>query len=477
VTPRRLGLAAAGAAAVGLLAAPSAAIAHGLVGRADLPIPEWLFGWAAAVVLIVSFVGLSVLWRTPKLEGDEGFRPLPSWLSRAIVNPVSDVLAGLIGVGLLVLTVIAGLFGEQTALSNFAPTFIYVIFWVGLVPLSILFGDVFRAFNPWRAIARGVAFVAGRVAGPLPQPFEYPSRLGRWPAFATIVGFAWMELAYISSDDPSSLAIATLVYSAVTLLAISVYGTKTWIDRGEGFSVYYNLFSRISPVEVREGRLGLRRPLAALTKLPRLPGTVGLLVAMLGTVTFDGASEGPLWADAGPWLQDRFSDLGFGLGTSGELSFTIGILAGMAVIATIYMVGIAGARTVGHESQLDLAQKFVHTLVPIAAVYVIAHYFSFLAYNGQAIWYLASDPLGKDWNLFGTADSGIDYTIISATGIWYVQVAALVVGHVCGLILAHDRALALYSSIKDAVRSQYWMLGVMIAYTCFGLWLLAQANQ
>ena len=286
-----------------------------------------------------------------------------------------------------------------------------------------------------------------------------------------------MELAYISSDDPSTLAIATLVYSAVTLLAISVYGTETWIDRGEGFSVYYNLFSRISPLEVREGRLGLRRPLSALTKLDPLPGTVALLVAMLGTVTFDGASEGPLWADAGPWLQDRFADLGFGPGTSGELSFTIGILAGMAVIAAIYMVGIAGARTVGHESQVDLARKFVHTLVPIAAVYVIAHYISFLAYNGQAIWYLASDPLGEGWDLFGTADSGIDYTIISATGIWYVQVGALVVGHVCGLILAHDRALALYSSIRDAVRSQYWMLGVMIAYTCFGLWLLAQANQ
>ena len=193
-----------------------------------------------------------------------------------------------------------------------------MIFWVGLVPLSILFGDVFRAFNPWRAIARGVAFVAGRVAGPLPQPFAYPPWLGRWPAVATILGFAWMELGIPLGDDPSSLAIATLVYTGVTLLAISIYGTKNWIDRGEGFSVYYNLFSRISAVEVRDGRLGLRRPLSALTKLNPLPGTVALLVAMLGTVTFDGASEGPLWADAGPWLQDRFGDLGFGPGTSGE---------------------------------------------------------------------------------------------------------------------------------------------------------------
>ncbi len=475
---RRGAAAAAGAVVVALLAVPDAALAHGLVGRADLPIPEWLFAWAAAVVLIVSFVGLSVLWRSPVLEGDEGFRPLPAWLSRAIVNPVTDFLAGLAGVGVLGLVVVAGLFGEQTALSNFAPTFIYVIFWVGLVVVSVLLGDVFRAFNPWRAIARAVAFVMSRLAGPLPQPYAYPRRLGRWPAFATVLAFAWMELAYVDSDDPSALAIATLVYTALTLVAISVYGTRAWIDNGEGFSVYFNLFSRISPVAIRDGRLGFRRPLTGLARLDPLPGTVALLIAMLGTVTFDGASEGPLWADVGPWLQDRFVDVGFSLSTAGELAFTIGIIAGMAVIGAIYTIGIAGARTVGHDfSQGDLARRFVHTLVPIAAVYVIAHYISFLVYNGQAMGYLISDPLGEGWNLFGTAGSGIDYGVIGATAIWYVQVGALVVGHVCGLVLAHDRALAIYPRVKDAVRSQYWMLGVMIAYTTFGLWLLAQANQ
>jgi hypothetical protein len=465
-------LALAGAA---VLALPDAALAHGLVGRADLPIPRWLFAWAAAVVLIVSFVALSTLWREPKLEGAD-FRPLSPLLSRLIVNPVTDVLAGAIGVGLLVLSIAAGLVGTQTALSNFTPTFVYVIFWVGLVPLSILLGDVFRAFNPWRAIARMVAWVASRVAGPLPAPFPYPARLGRWPAVAALVGFAWLELAYLNRDDPSALAIAALVYTALTLFAIAIYGTETWISRGEGFSVYFNLFSRISPLAVEGGRLVVRRPLSGLTKLEPLPGTVPLLIVMLGTVTFDGASQGKLWADIGTWLQDRFVDLGFGLGTSGELAFTVGILCGIAVVALIYGAGIAGARTVGHESETALARTFVHTLVPIAAVYVIAHYISFLLYNGQAIGYLVSDPLGKGWDLFGTADGSIDYGVIGATGIWYVQVGALVTGHVCGLVLAHDRALRIYPRVRDAVRSQYFMLGVMIAYTCFGLWLLSQAN-
>jgi hypothetical protein len=474
--PRRTGAALAGALAAALWV-PQPAHAHGLVGRADLPIPEWLFAWAAAVVLLVSFAALSTLWRAPQLEDDDGFRALPDWLSFTLVNPVTEVFAGLVGVGLLVLVVVSGLFGVQTPLSNFAPTFLYVIFWVGLVPVSVIFGDVFRAFNPWRAIARAVGFLASRVAGPLPKPFEYPEWLGRWPAVGALLGFTWMELAYVNSDDPSALAIATLVYTAITLFAISMFGTEKWIAGGEGFSVYFNLFSRMSPLTVRGGRLGLRRPLSGLPQLAQARGTIALLVVMLGTVTFDGASEGPLWADAGAWLQDRFEDLGASASTAGELSFTVGILLGLAVISCIYAVGSAGARTVSHESQTTLERRFVHTLVPIAAVYAIAHYFSFLVYNGQAIAYLASDPLGEGWNLFRTADKGIDYGVINATAIWYVQVGALVVGHVCGLVLAHDRALAVYPRLREAVRSQYWMLGVMIAYTTFGLWLLAQANQ
>ena len=159
---RRWAAALVAAVAVTALAVPATAAAHGLVGRADLPIPAWLFGWAAAVVLIVSFAALATLWQTPRLEGDERFRPLPDGLSFALVNPATEVFAGLVGVALLGVTIWAGLAGVQSPQANFAPTFIYVIFWVGLVLLSILFGDVFRAFNPWRAIARAAG--CGRVA-------------------------------------------------------------------------------------------------------------------------------------------------------------------------------------------------------------------------------------------------------------------------------------------------------------------------
>ena len=123
-----------------------------------------------------------------------------------------------------------------------------------------------------------------------------------------------------------------------------------------------------------------------------------------------------------------------------------------------------------------LSRAFAHTLIPIAGAYVVAHYFSLLAYNGQDLWRLASDPLGNGSDLFGGADRSIDYSILSATAIWYAQTLALVAGHVAALVLAHDRALVLYRDPKAATRSQIVMLVLMVCFTCLGLWLLSAAN-
>jgi hypothetical protein len=474
--PRRFGAACLTAIVVGL-ALPTPAAAHGLTGRADLPIPEWLFAWAAAIVLIVSFVGLAVLWRSPQLENDHAFRPLPSELSRLVVNPVTETFAAVLGVGLLVVTVWSGLAGVQAPQENFAPTFVYVVFWVGLVVASIAFGDVFRAFNPWRAIGRATGFVAHRL-GFRGQPlFAYPRALGRWPAAAGLLGFAWLELVHPAGDDPSVLAIAALVYTAFTFAAMACFGTEAWISRGESFSAYFNLFSRISSVTIRCGRLGLRRPLSGMTTLEPLPGTVALLVVMIGNVMFDGASEGSPWIDVAPDIQTFFVDLGFGFTTALELTYSIGLVIALAIVTAIYAVGVAGIRAIDHRPTMTVGRLFAHTLVPIAAAYVLAHYFSLLAYNGQAIAFVSSDPLGKGWDLFGTAGGTIDYALVGATVIWYVQVTVLVGGHACGLALSHDRALAMYGKAQSAATSQYWMLAVMVAFTTTGLFLLSQANQ
>jgi hypothetical protein len=217
-----------------------------------------------------------------------------------------------------------------------------------------------------------------------------------------------------------------------------------------------------------------RLPLSGAPGMLRPPGTVALLCVAIGSTTFDGAKEGPLFASVVPDLQSALTDLGLSKGAALEWTFAIGLAACIALVAALYGAGVAG---MGGGSLRRMARAFVHSLIPIAAAYLVAHYFSLLAYQGQAMAALLSDPLGQGDDLLGTAGATIDYTWITATGIWYVQVAALVIGHVAALTLAHDRALAIYANARDATRSQYWMLAVMVAFTSIGLWILSAAAQ
>jgi hypothetical protein len=221
----------------------------------------------------------------------------------------------------------------------------------------------------------------------------------------------------------------------------------------------------------------VRRPLSGLAALEPLPGTVPLLAVMIGSVTFDGAAEGKPWVDIAPDMADFFGDLGLSPANSLMVTYGIGLIVAILLVYGFYRLGIAGARSVGGGfTSQRLADAFIHSLVPIAFVYAAAHYFTLLLFQGQAIWFLASDPLGEGDDFFGTADRAIDYTIIGANATWYWQVGFVILGHVAALMLAHDRALALYKDAKEAVRSQYWMLGIMVGFTTLALWLLSQAN-
>jgi hypothetical protein len=461
--------------ALGALAMPAAAAAHGgPIQRNPLPIDEIYFAWGAAAVLVVSFAALALLWPEPKLE-DPPWRPLPLGLGAVLGSRGVEILCGAIGVLLLAVVVVAGYIGPDSASDNLAPTFIMITFWVGLVIASILFGDVFRAFNPWRAIGRATGALVGRRA---PARRPYPERLGRWPAALGLLMFTWIELVGGWADTPSTLVTAVVGYTVVTLAAQSVWGVDSWMRRGEAFSVYFNLLSRISPIETRDRVVGLRPPLTGLPRLDPAPGTVAFVMVMIGTVTYDGLSQGALWGSIEPELQDFFTSFGMAVEGALELAGTIGLVGSVLLIAGFYALGMEGARSVGGGlSAAQLRMTFVHSLVPIAAVYVIAHYLTYLLYEGQAIQYLAADPFGQGWDLFGTASAAIDFSLIGEHATWYLRVGLVVVGHVAALALAHDRALTTYGHAKEAVRSQYWMLSIMVGFTMLALWLLYQAGR
>jgi hypothetical protein len=301
-----------------------------------------------------------------------------------------------------------------------------------------------------------------------------------WPSVATIVGFAWLELVYIPVDRerPSTLAALSLAYFLVTLAGMTLCGVEEWGAQADGFGAYFNLLSRLSAIfRDEDGFLSVRRPLSGVTNLEIRPGTVALICTIIGTTTFDGFSNGGVWRNLEPELGSLFSGLGFNQTPAQELAYSLGLVFCICVIGLVYRLGVAGVKSVGtHYDTRELTHAFAHTLVPIDFAYVLAHYFSLLLWQSQAMVYLASDPLGNGANLFGTSSYQIDYHVISYAAIWYVQVAALIGGHVGGLALAHDRALVMYPDPEEAVRSQYWMLAVMVAFTSFGLWLLSSVG-
>jgi len=457
--------------------------AHALVAREDLPIPAWLFAWGASIILIVSFFALSAAWRTPKFE-DGNWRPLRAGASRLLLGLPTQIVCGLAGVFLFGVAVYAGLRGTEAPDRNFAITFLFVTVWLGFPALSVVVGNVFKPFNPWRAIGRAVGSGFATIAGQRPARLAYPEALGRWPAAIGLLAFVWLEVVYSASGgvavgvSPHTTAVAALIYSSYTLAMMALFGVEKWCERGEVFSVYFGMFSRLGSFGVRDGRLGVRRPLSAATGWATVPGSAAVVIASIATTSFDGAQEGAFKGGIES-VFDWLVDAGFGLTTALRLTDTIFMALCFAGIALVYLAGVRGMETVRGAPPLPkLRSGFAHTLIPIAFAYLVAHYFSLVVFQEQAQFtYLLSDPLGTaTTDLFGTASGGIDFTILSANAIWYVQVGALVVGHVTGLTLAHDRAVAYWGDYRQAARSQYWMLAVMVAFTCFGLYLLSVAN-
>jgi hypothetical protein len=436
-------------------------------------VPAWMFYWGAAVVLVVSFVLLGVLWKTPLLAARELGRGLSASFSRLVLGPIR-IAAQALSIALFVLVWMAALLGDTDPFRNLAPTWVYVIFWLGVPALTVVFGYVWRGLSPWRALADGfvrLRELGGNEARPLAR---YPERLGRWPGAVALFAFVAMELAYSDPASPRALAFAIALYSYVALFGMAVFGRAAWETNGEGFAVMYRFLARIAPLHAVDGRIRLRWPLTGLAGAERVPGSTAFVAVMLGSVLFDGYSRTTTWQDLAarvesPYVVDH--------PTLGELLVTFvslgGLLTGVLLVALAYESACALARWTVNAPR-SLTADFLRSLVPIAFVYMVAHYFTLFVIQGQFAVPLLSDPLGKGWNLFGTAGVTPDLTFVSPNTTWYVQAGALVAGHVAGLAVAHDRAITIFPERRDALRSQYSLLALMVLYTVGGLWVLSR---
>jgi hypothetical protein len=449
-------------------------LAHAIGGVRDVPLPLWLFLYGGAVVLVLSFVALGVLWRRPLLEGTDEGRPLPQGLQRFLLSTGLRLVAGGASLALLILLFLASLLGEPSAGQNLAPTFVFVVFWVGMVLVVILLGNIWPLLNPWRAGADLVAWFWREAGWEWRAGATYPERLGRWPAAVLLFAFTALELAYVEPANPRALALAILLYSWITWVGMATFGREVWLRNGEAFSVYFELLGGIAPFGRRrsDGQLVARAPLSGLTIRGHPRGTLAFVCVMLGSVAFDGYSRTSRWIEWRFELQEPYVLDDPGLADLIWTGFNLsGLIAFVALVAVAFLAAIYVAKAVV-TTTVSLPGAFVASLVPIACAYAIAHYFSLLVIQGQVAIPLASDPFGFGWDLFGTADFQPDPTVISPNTTWYVQVGVLVAGHIFGLLLAHDRAVALYESPRKAIRTQYAMLALMVVYTVGGLWLL-----
>ena len=457
----------------GMLLLPAeVAVAHGVQGRADTPIPVSAFFWAAAAVMVVSFAGLSSGWSHQRLTRVP-WRPLPARVDAVLRAPA--LLAVLRAATILVLLLVwaAAAFGSLRIGDNIAPVAVFVVWWIGLVPVTLLFGDVWRALNPWAALAR-LCWVPERTGRPIPDG------VGLWPAVLLIVAWGWLELVYPTPGDPRLIGGCIFAYTALTLAGMARYGVEPWLDRGEAFSVYTRLLATMSIWETRrapdgEARLGIRPPLVGVTRLAGQPAQVAFLCVVIATVTFDGLSGSELWARRDVAAAERLIGVGIDPFWAGIVVATIGLLVSIAVIAAAYEAAAAASSRLGRlRTAARTASEFAYTLLPIALAYAVAHYFTLFVFQSQDLIRLASDPFGTGANWFGTADHRIDFRLMSPNVIWAVQVAAIVVGHVASLALAHDRAVGLAPTHRLAVRSQLPLLLLMVGLTVAGLWSLSE---
>ena len=452
---------------------PVAAFAHAFGERYDLPAPlSYFVGGTAAAVGLSFVVAVLISRRAPPPSAPEGFVVALGPLLPALRHACRAV-----SVMLLALAVVAGLFGTRNPEMNLAPTLVWVIGWVGLSLVVACVGNIWPALDPWRAVfetAHALARQLGAARG-ITLGWTYPRALGAWPAVLLLLAFAWLEVVYLQASVPSRIASMLLAWSALTVLGMMCFGREAWQRNADVFAIYFATLGRFAPLGTGpDARSMVLRPMGRGLIASGAVSTamVGFVIAMLSTVLFDGLLGGQVWWLAKQaftrWIPNLVDDSGYWVGTL-EL-----IAIWLLFLAAYLLTCLATARLVRDHSVDAIARLFALTLVPIAVAYNIAHNLATLLVQGQLLVALVSDPLGRGWNLFGTAEFYPNIGIIDARLTWYVAIGAIVAGHVISIWLAHRVALREFGASRTAVTASIPLTLLMVAYTAISLSVIAE---
>jgi len=434
--------------------------AHGLGGAKDLPIPSELAIAGAVAALVVSFTVLAVAWREPRYDAATSGRPAPAWLDRIVSSRALAVAARVLGMAFFLYVAAAAVFGEDTLINPFLGTF-YVILWVGLVPASLLLGPVFRAVSPARTISMLFARISGVPEGE--GLYVYPARLGYWPAAVGLFAFVWLELVYPNATDVGPVRLWCAAYLGIMFIGSALFGT-TFLARADPFEVYSSLVAKLSMWGRRDGVLVLRSPLANLDTVVPRPGLVAVVGVLFGSTAFDSFRESTAWLK-----------LVQSMSTSRVWPDTLALIAFSAGVAFVLAVATMATGVRSDIPRRSLPNLFAHSVIPIIVGYIVAHYLTYFVEYGQQTLIQLSDPFSRGDDFLGTADLQVNYWLSAhPTFLAVSKVAAVTLGHVVGVVAAHDRAIKLLPP-RHQLTGQLPLLVAMVAFTVGGLYLLFAA--
>jgi hypothetical protein len=428
---------------------------HGIASRRDLPLPFSLVVIGAVLALVISFAILIFAWRQPRFERVGG-RPVRG-LTVVVDNPVVTLIARALVLATYAWAGLAMMVG-QDLLTNPIFGFVFVWMWVGLVPISLLLGQFWRATNPLRTIHRGLCAVA-RI-DPQQGLVTLPAGVGVWPAAVGLFGFGWLELVQPDRTTLAVLRLWALAWLVILILGAIVFGQR-WIGATDPFEVYASTIAQMSIWRRVGDELRLVNPLAGLNAWHAPPGATAVVAALLGSTAFDSFTNTTWWIQT--VQNSAVPTVVWGTG---------GLLAMIIIVFVSFSLAAAWMGRYGDRPATVYPRLMVGSLLPIVLGYVVAHYATLLIVEGQRTAINFSDPLGRGWNAFGSAEMGVNSGIFNhPTAIAMTQLCAIVGGHVLGIVCAHEKSVALLPPDR-AIRGQLPLLLVMIGYTCAGLLLL-----
>ncbi|KWF29459.1 hypothetical protein WT56_17625 [Burkholderia pseudomultivorans] len=471
------------AAALLLALASTHADAHAWNIPYYLPVPLWLYAYAASGTLVVSF--MIVMFASGARIADTRaplYRARREWRVPPAVLAAAQTVSALF----VVLLIVSGIAGTQNPFQNLAMSGFWLWFYLGSIYVSAVFGDLYAFTNPFALLLR----IAARCCPAIERGrYRYPRRAASYPALLAYVVLIALELFGAARPRDAGLFLAG--YAIYALAGALCFGRQAWLDHFDAFGVLCRLCARLSPLAwrllpTRDVAIVPRNPVADIASAPPFDASIVMFLSfMLSSTAYDGLRDTAtwntfFWRAIYPPIVGLFPALKNDYAISGELVLA-GQWATFAAVALAYYGLFAGFCTlgaIGARSALDgrtFARQFCLLLLPIALFYNVCHYFTLFIDQGRQIFALLSDPLGIGWNLLSLRPAEYSPTslLVNVGYVWHAQVLLILAGHILSVYATHAIAVRNRVLAGTVVGNQLPLLALTILLTISGLWILS----